>query len=204
MRKGGFIRRWRLQYLYFKRTGFYTEVGRGLFNFILILAVVLLLLFLASKTFLDIEGVFNYFVHHVPRWLVILVFFASESLLSPIPSDLFIIWSEEMPNPWLCLSGLAALSYAAGVVSFLWGRLIRKNKKVNAYFAQRFEKYIRNSRKWGGWLIIAAAMTPLPFSMIMVVVGMLNYPWKRMLIWSLFRFPRFLLYGLLIYHVVNI
>ncbi len=197
------FRRWWLQYQYFRRTGFYSEVGKSLLRFLIIFGIIFALMYFIGQRFLDIDEIFNYFVHHIPRWMVIVTFFLSESFLSPIPSDLFIIWSEEMPHPWLWLTGLAVLSYAGGVISYYWGRLIRTNRRVNNYFISRFEKHIRNSKKWGGWLIAAAALTPLPFSMSMVAVGMMRFPVKRMLLWTLFRLPRFWLYGLLLYRAVN-
>jgi len=204
MRKGGFLRRRRLQFYYFKRTGFYTEVGKSLFNFILLLAVIVGLFLIAEKTIIDIDEVFNYLVHHVARWLVFLVAFGAEILLGLIPSDLFIIWSEGLPHPWLALTILAVMSYLAGIITFGFGKLIRKNKKVNDYFTMRFEKHIRNTKKWGGWLVAAAALTPLPFTLIMVVIGMMNYPVKRMLLWSSLRIPRYYLMGLIYYHTINL
>lgn len=201
--KKNFFKRWRLRFLYFKRTGFYQEVGKGLLNFLLILAVLIVLVIIAERTFLDVKGIFNYIVENVKIWVVLLIFLCSESLLSPIPSDLFIIWCEGLSHPWLYLSILAVLSYIAGTISYSIGFLIRKNKKVNNYFTLRFEKHIKNSRKWGGWLIAAAALTPLPYSIIMVVVGMLNYPAKQMLWWNLFRIPRFYLYGLFLFPLIN-
>ncbi|HPB01811.1 MAG: YqaA family protein [Bacteroidales bacterium] len=204
MGKGGFLRRWRLQYYYFKRTGFYTEVGKGLINFILIFAVVVGLVIIAEKTILDIDAVFNYVVTHVPNWLVFLVAFSTELLFGLIPSDLFIIWSEGHDYPWVALTILALMSYLAGILTFSFGKLIRKNKKVNSYFTSRFEKHIRNTRKWGGWLVAAAALTPLPFTLIMVVVGMINYPIKRMMLWSSLRIPRYFLMALIYYHTINL
>lgn len=204
MAKGGFFRRWRLQFYYFKRTGFYTEVGKSLFNFILILAVIVGLVLIAEKTIIDIDEIFNYVVTHVASWIVFLVAFGAEILLGLIPSDLFIIWSEGLPHPWLALTILAVMSYLAGIITFNFGKLIRKNKKVNDYFTTRFEKHIRNTKKWGGWLVAAAALTPLPFTLIMVVIGMINYPVKRMLLWSSLRIPRYFLMALIYYHAFNL
>ncbi|PKP05346.1 MAG: short-chain dehydrogenase [Bacteroidetes bacterium HGW-Bacteroidetes-6] len=198
------FQRWWLQFKYFRRSGFYAEVGKSLLKFVLIFGIAFVLLYFAGKYFLDIDKIFGYFVHHVPYWMVISAFFVSESLLSPIPADLFIIWSEEMANPWLMLTLLAILSYVAGIVSYSIGRAVRENRRVNNYFSLKFEKHIKNSKKWGGWLIAAAALTPLPFSMTMVTIGMLHYPARRMLLWSLFRIPRFFLYALVLYKAVNI
>ncbi|HBG71754.1 MAG: hypothetical protein A2W93_06415 [Bacteroidetes bacterium GWF2_43_63] len=204
MGKGGFLRRWRLRYHYFKRTGFYTEVGKSMLNFLLLLAVVVGLVLIAEKTIFDIDATFDYLVNHVPRWLVFLVAFGAELLLGLIPSDLFIIWSEGLEYKWLALFILASMSYLAGILTFGFGKLIRKNKKVNAYFTLRFEKYIRNTKKWGSWLVAAAALTPLPFTLVMAIVGMMNYPTKRMLLWSSLRIPRYFLMALIYYHTVNI
>ncbi len=200
----GFLRRWWLQYHYFRRTGFYTEVGKSMFNFLLIMAAIVGLVLIAEKTIIDIDEIFNYVVTHVPNWLVFLVAFGAEVLLGLIPSDLFIIWSEGLDYPWAALSVLAVTSYLAGILTFGFGKLIRKNKTVNNYFTTRFEKHIRNSKKWGSWLVAAAALTPLPFTLIMVVVGMMNYPSKRMLLWSSLRIPRYFLMALIYYHTVNL
>ena len=204
MKRRGLLRKWKLQFYYFKRTGFYNEVGKSLINFILLIAVVIGLILLAEETIIDIEEIFNYVISAVAHWVVFVIAFLAEVLLGIIPSDLFIIWSKGLPHPWLALTLLAALSYLAGIITFGFGLLIRKNKKVNDYFTNRFEKHIRNTKKWQGWLVAAAALTPIPFTLIMVVVGMTNYQFKRMLLWSSLRFPRYFIMSLIYYNTINL
>mgnify|MGYP003617228192 CR=1 FL=1 len=57
MKRRGLLRKWKLQFYYFKRTGFYNEVGKSLINFILLIADVIGLILLAEETIIDIEEI---------------------------------------------------------------------------------------------------------------------------------------------------
>ena len=65
------------------------------------------------------------------------------------------------------------------------------------------EKHLKNSKKWGGILIIVGALLPLPFSISCMAAGMIKYPFKSVILFGLFRFVRFALYGLAIFQVVD-
>lgn len=193
-----------LQFHYLKKSGFYNEIGKSFLRLSLIVIVIFALLYFVGTKFLDIDEIFNYLVHSVPKHYVFVLFYITESFFNPIPTDLFIIWSEELSKPWLNLTLLSLLSYIAGINSYFFGYYIRKIPRINRWFSKKFTKQIRNSKKWGGWVIAAAAMTPFPFSLTVVSIGLLNYPFKQFLIWSLLRIPRFFLYAFILYKTVNI
>jgi membrane protein YqaA with SNARE-associated domain len=62
-----------------------------------------------------------------------------------------------------------------------------------------FLKYWPMFRKFGSALIIAAALTPLPWALISMLVGSTEYPLKRFSAFALFRVLRFAVYGYIIF-----
>ena len=194
----------RLRYFYLQKTGFYREVGKSFLRLGIIVIVIAAIYWFAGTRWLDIDEVFNYMVHSIQRVYVFGLFFLTETFLNIIPTDLYIIWSEEFESPWRCLTILAVLSYIASLTTYGLARLVRKIKRINNYFTNRFEKHIKNSKKWGGWLIGTAAMTPLPYSITVFSMGLLKYPFKQFLIWSSLRIPRFYIYAYILYSTINL
>ena len=127
---------------------------------------------------------------------------ASESLLGLIPPEIFIAWSDKATSPILALSLLALLSYLGGVVSFFIGKSITKIPAVHNYLEVKMAKHIKNTRKWGGFLIIVGALLPIPFSMTSIAAGMINFPFGSYLAFGLLRFLRFYLYAIAIFSLV--
>ena len=64
-------------------------------------------------------------------------------------------------------------------------------------------KNLKNIRKWGGFLILVGALLPLPFSISCMAAGIIQYPLKNVVLFGLFRFVRFALYGWAIFNVVT-
>lgn len=128
--------------------------------------------------------------------LMFSVFFISEAVLGLIPPDLFIMWAAVESEPLLFISILAVLSYVGGIISFLLGKFIGKRRV--------FEKIVYNVRisyehlimKWGGMVIVLAALTPIPFSPVSMLSGSLKFPFKKYLLYSLTRLIRVIGYGL--------
>lgn len=202
--KKGLFRKMILQHHYLRRTGFYREVGGAFLRLMVIVVIIFGVLYFAGNYLLNFDKLVDYTVHTLPRWLAYAIFFTSESLFSLLPPDMFIVWTEELPYPWLSVSILGVLSYSAGIVSFSIGRALRKVRIINEWYSKKFDKHIRNVNKWGGWLILAAALTPLPFSLTVMTTGLMQYPKNRYLLWSLSRIPRFHLYALILFKAINL
>lgn len=130
------------------------------------------------------------------------IFLVSEVVFGIIPPEFFMLWSLRDEVLLLYIQNIAALammSYFAGIVGYLvgsyfnstvWYRLLRRN------YLGKYDQMFNN---YGGFLILVAALTPLPFSGICMLVGAVNYP-KRKFLWiSMSRLIRFVVYAFIIW-----
>ena len=198
------VKKTKLQLLhqYYSYTGFYKFLGTSLKK-----ALPPLLLFIAGLLFvnyfvIDINELLIYATENYNDTIVFSVFFASESLLGLIPPEIFIAWSDKATNPILYLSILALLSYLGGIISYFIGKSITKIKSVHEYLEVKMAKHIKNTRKWGGFLIVVGALLPIPFSITSIAAGMIKYPFGSYLLFGLLRFIRFYLYAVAIFNLV--
>ncbi|HCX21912.1 MAG: hypothetical protein CMB80_04225 [Flammeovirgaceae bacterium] len=130
------------------------------------------------------------------------IFFVSEAVFGIIPPELFMIWALREEMIWqyiLNVIALSVISYLAGMLGYYVGshfsttkfyRTVRKN------YLGRFEKHLN---RFGGFLVIVAALTPLPFAGICMLMGTVKYPYRRFLLFATFRFARFFVYAMFIW-----
>lgn len=134
--------------------------------------------------------------------LVYTVYFVSEIILGIIPPEMFMMWSLELAhgrNYIMDLTLLAVISYGAGVVAYLFG-LYFHSTVIYRYLRRRYlRKFEARFNQFGGFLLIVAAVTPLPYSGICMLTGAANYPKRNFFILTLFRFLRFAVYGYIMY-----
>ena len=64
-------------------------------------------------------------------------------------------------------------------------------------------KSLKNTSKWGGFLILAGALLPIPFSITCLTAGMIKYSFKNVVLFGLFRFARFAIYAVAIFQMVD-
>lgn len=134
--------------------------------------------------------------------LVYFIYFISEVIVGIIPPEVFMAWSLEIAkgrNYILDVTLLAIISYAAGVVAYLFGLYFHRTviyRYIRRRYLGKFEAYFH---QFGGFLLIVAALTPLPFSGICMLTGAVNYSRKSFFILTLFRFLRFAIYGYIMY-----
>ena len=127
--------------------------------------------------------------------IVYLIFLASEVIFGIIPPEFFMIWSlrSEVLNTYIGnIVALSSISYVAGIIGFGIGAYLKNTqfyKEMKKRVFGKFEKHLNN---YGGFLVIVAALTPLPFSGIAMLVGSVHYSFKKYLWFSLFRFYAFL------------
>lgn len=196
-------KRFKLAHKYYKRTGFYSFVGKNLKNAILPILGVVLVIFLFNKYVYNINDGLHHFTETFSRLTVLTVFFISETLLGLIPPEIFIAWTKKTGTPIINLVILATLSYSGGLISYFLGRMTLKIKSVKEYLEVKMAKNLANTRKWGGILILVGALLPLPFSIACVAAGMIKYPFKNVVFFGLFRFARFAIYAWAIFKVVH-
>ena len=101
------------------------------------------------------------------------------------------------------LSILATLSYLGGIIAFFIGKATLRIAAVRNYLEVKMSKHLKNTKKWGGFLILVGALLPLPFAISCLTAGMIKYPLKGVVLFGLFRFARFALYAWAIFNVVS-
>lgn len=171
---------------------------RGLIYTIIIAAIYLLF----KKLFIENnEEVWLEHFYSNPT-LVYLIYVGSEIFFGIIPPEFFMLWAynkADLIHYVFNLAFFAGVSYGAGYLGFLIGRFLRKTV-IFKYMGEKFLKnYWSLFRKYGSVLIIAAALTPLPWAAISILVGSTEYRMKRYLYFALFRILRFILYGYIIF-----
>jgi len=193
----------RLQLLhqYYSYTGFYKFLGTSLKKALPPILMVIAAL-VVMNYFVNLNSLLVTITDTYPSWVIFAIFFVSESALGLIPPELFIAWSDKTANPIVSLSILALLSYLGGVVSFFIGKSITKIPAVQEYLEVKMAKHIKNTRKWGGFLIVVGALLPIPFAITSIAAGMINYSFRGYLLFGLLRFLRFYLYAIAIFSLL--
>lgn len=134
--------------------------------------------------------------------LVLSIYALSELILGIFPPELFMMWALRFGSLeeyvfWVFV--FSAISYLAGWVGYLFGNYLNSTILFR-YIRKRFlGKYHSLLQKFGVFLILVAALTPVPFSAISMLVGSLHYPMKKYMLWALSRFIRFAVYAFIIW-----
>ncbi len=130
------------------------------------------------------------------------VYVFSEFFFGLFPPEIFMIWALHKGDTlhyFLNLIFFTGISYVAGFTAFLVGKYM--NRVLYFRFVQRkfFSKYIPLVRKYGLFLIVVAAATPVPYSATSLVVGASGYNPRLFLLAALSRVARFGIYGYVVF-----
>ena len=196
------LRRWSLVHRYYKITRFYSFLKNTAYQAFFMIVIFVLLLMAVNFFIIDINLLINNILETYSPKIVILFFLISESILGLIPPELFILWSSKSGSPFLFLFALATVSYIGGAVSYFIGMRISLMPAVSKHVEQKIKQHIINLRKWGGLFIVLGAISPIPHSIVSIGAGLIDYKFKYYLLWSLFRYLRFVIYYLVILQVV--
>lgn len=189
-------------HLYYKYTGFYSFVGQSLKKAIIPIVLVIIALVVLDLYVVDFSNLFTYITVNYAPINILLVFLASESLLGLVPPEIFIAWSDKMPEPMLYLTILATLSYIGGIISYFIGKWIFTIPRVYAYMEGKMKRHLNQIRKWGGFLIVVGALLPIPYSVTSMAAGTIHYKFSNFLLFGLLRFVRFYLYAIAIFSLL--
>lgn len=191
-----------LLHQYYSYTGFYSFLGKSLKKALLPILIFIVVLFLFNEFVYNINNGLHLITTTYATSHILAIFFVSETFLGLIPPEIFIAWSKKTNDPILNLALLASLSYIGGLGSYFIGKSILKMKKVKLYFENKMAKYLKNTGKWGGFLIAVGALLPIPFSITCLAGGMIKYPLRGILLFGALRFVRFAIYGAAIFKMV--
>lgn len=193
--------RLKLLHQYYSYTGFYSFVWQAVKKALPYIIGSVVVIYVLNH-FFNINEALIKLTEVLPSHGVLSFFFVSETLLGLIPPEIFIAWSGKMPNPWGYLSLLAILSYTAGLLAYHLGRMITKIPSVHNYLEVKMQKQLKNSRKWGGFLIVVGALLPLPFSISCIAAGIIKFPFRIVVLFGALRLLRFVIYGLVIFNAL--
>lgn len=190
-------------HVYYQRTGFYLFIWESLKKAFWPIVAVIVGLILFNKYVYNINDGLQAMTETFSRIGVLTTFFISETLLGLIPPEIFIAWSKKTADPILNISLLATLSYLGGLCAYFIGRASLKIDSVRNYLEVKMAKNLKNTSKWGGFLILVGALLPLPFAISCLTAGMIKYPFKNVVVVGLFRFARFAIYAWAIFSMVS-
>ena len=193
----------KLMHNYYHRTGFYMFIWESLKKAFIPIVLVVISLFLINRYVYNINEGLESITETFSTLGIFSFFFTSETLLGLIPPEIFIAWSKKTPEPILNLAILALLSYSGGLLSYFIGKIALKIDSLKTYLEVKMAKHLKNSKKWGGFLILVGALLPVPFSISCIAAGMIKYPFKNVVLFGLFRFARFAIYAWAIFQVVD-
>lgn len=135
------------------------------------------------------------------------IFLGSEVVFGIIPPEFFMFWSLRHGEVGLYVQNivlLSAISYTAGVIGYYLGSFFNTTKLYRTIKRNFLGKVERHFNRFGGFLVIVAALTPLPFSGICMLVGAVKYPLRKFLLMALVRFARFGVYAYIIWQTNSI
>ena len=197
-----FWRSVRLTHRFYIITGGYTFMKEGLRKMGWALLFFGIALCVLNKYVFDLTSAAEWVTGQLPWYLVALTMFASEIMVGILPTDLFIIWTKSLSHPWLMVGILASLSYLAGVISYGIGQQLHRLPRVKRWVDEKFAAQFTKIRRFGGLLVVLAALTPLPFPLVSTIAGMVGYRFQWYLWAALTRFIRFALYAAVIFGLV--
>ena len=134
--------------------------------------------------------------------LIYSIFLTSEIIIGIIPPELFMAWaakSQDLSIYVLHILLFSIISYGAGVIGYLMGRFLNRTVLFRYSRKKFFNQVEAFFRTYGGFLIFVAAVTPVPYSAVCMLVGSVKYPFKRFLLISLSRFLRFFVYAFILW-----
>ena len=197
-----FFNRSQIYHKYYKRSGGYHFLGKSSLKLGVFLVILGVAAFLFNEYVYNIsQGTAQLTVHFSPI-VVLGIFQISELTLGLLAPEIFITWVSAFSNPWLWLIVLSIISYLGGLGAYFIGRKLDKMPKVHRWVHVKFEEQFLQLKKFGGLLIVIAAFTPIPYSPICMVSGIINFPLKSFLFLTISRFVRFAIYGAIIFNVL--
>ncbi|MDX9880974.1 MAG: hypothetical protein RBS73_02845 [Prolixibacteraceae bacterium] len=152
-----------------------------------------------------------YFDHNPEYWIgkfygnslaIHLIYVASEVFFGIFPPEIFMFWAIKAggtTNYILNILFFAVVSMGAGHLAYWGGRYLAKRMGKRIEKRKFVSQHLPTVKRFGGALIVIAALTPLPWATISLVMGIIGYNYNRFSLYALSRIFRFALNGFLIF-----
>jgi membrane protein DedA with SNARE-associated domain len=128
------------------------------------------------------------------KFLIFGIYAISEVFVGIIPPEFFIIWALKFGSLQSYLTIvflLSILSYFAGIGGYFIGKYFSYTRLYKYVWKRYLQKISSNLHNFGAVLIIVAALTPIPFSGVAMLMGSINYRFSKYFFYSLARFLKF-------------
>lgn len=139
--------------------------------------------------------------------IIYAIYLGSEFFFGLIPPELFMIWAYNkagVSHYFINVAFFAVVSYGMGYIAFLIGHFLNHKLPERYNLKKLLNKQAPLLKKYGLFLIIIAALTPVPWAAVCMLIGTTDYPAKRFLKYALFRILRFAVYGYIIFQTHQI
>ncbi|MBX2964757.1 MAG: VTT domain-containing protein [Cyclobacteriaceae bacterium] len=170
---------------------------KGLLWFaVFITAYILLESYLAETLSHEMNYLANQYV------LLFSIFSISEIVFGIIPPEFFmILWQHQgdLTAYIINLSILTLISYAAGVLGYYIGYAFSKTAFFNRVKEKHLTQYENSLKKYGVYLVLVGAVTPVPFSATCMLAGSVRINFKTFLLVCISRIVRFAAYGWMVW-----
>ncbi|MDZ4715552.1 MAG: VTT domain-containing protein [Cytophagales bacterium] len=169
---------------------------RNLLRGLIWFAVILSAYILSSEEIAVYQAEINSVGNRLPMLLGIFAF--SEIVFGIIPPELFmLIWQSKgvLSEYAINLTYLTVISFAAGIIGYYIGRFFSKTSIYQDVHKRYLHRYDRQLKRYGLYLVLVGAVTPVPFSATCMLAGSVNIPFKKFLVVSIARIIRFAGYG---------
>ena len=132
------------------------------------------------------------------------IFGVSELILGLVPPEFFMILSilEKISLVGFIQNLIiyTLISYAAGIAAYFIGYRFSNSNAYQRLSNRFLTSYEEKLKKYGGYLVLVGAVTPVPFSATCILAGSVKMPFGQFLAVSSCRFIRFALYGWLVWN----
>jgi membrane protein YqaA with SNARE-associated domain len=78
----------------------------------------------------------------------------------------------------LNLFNLTIISYGAGILGYFIGRFFSKSPLYRRISDRYLAQYERPLKRFGGYIVLVGALTPIPFSTTCMLVGSVDFPFE--------------------------
>lgn len=179
---------------------------RNLLRGILWFAIIITAFILAEEY---IRSAFEHDIEAIQDKPIILymVFFASEVIFGLIPPEFFmLLWILHKISLFQYIINLAVLtilSYLAGVIGYLIGSNFSRTDFYKKLYVRYLLQYEQQLKRYGAFLVLVAAVTPIPYSATCMLAGSVNLPFRQFLFIGIARIIRFAAYGYLVWAFPN-
>lgn len=118
-------------------------------------------------------------------------YFLPDAFTIPLPNDAFTTFGiAGGMGFWTVVAWGTAGSLAGGSTGFFVGTRLRRLRVVRRFLSRRHEEVELLIRRYGGWALAAAALSPIPYSVACWAAGAGNMSFRAFFLVSQLRFIR--------------